>query len=274
MRARKSLAKILAAFCARDLSQRIKAIPRLFPFPLLSFTRAKQYTGLEQTAGRRRSSFKQRYSGGRRPTADGGLRSQLWRPLAIPPFFLPSPNEKQVVNYLTKPIRFFHQLQELFSDQSHADGSLAADQTTVNVDDDSDDNEKVEGYPIPMDSDEADSDTIGCQSPRVDLDGKPSNKKRKRVTSSPHKKPTKGKANSKSKRRTNLRLQPICPSQTKMFSVVTSTKPTTHCCQSGSLPILSVRMVVVMWFRSFLNCQKFTKLCWQHFVYITINIST
>ncbi|PNT68185.1 uncharacterized protein LOC100840744 isoform X2 [Brachypodium distachyon] len=107
--------------------------------------------------------------------------------------------EKQVVNYLTKPIRFFHQLQELFSDQSHADGSLAADQTTVNVDDDSDDNEKVEGYPIPMDSDEADSDTIGCQSPRVDLDGKPSNKKRKRVTSSPHKKPTKGKANSKSK---------------------------------------------------------------------------
>ncbi|PNT68187.1 hypothetical protein BRADI_3g36851v3 [Brachypodium distachyon] len=74
-----------------------------------------------------------------------------------------------------------------------------ADQTTVNVDDDSDDNEKVEGYPIPMDSDEADSDTIGCQSPRVDLDGKPSNKKRKRVTSSPHKKPTKGKANSKSK---------------------------------------------------------------------------
>ncbi|KQK01868.1 hypothetical protein BRADI_3g58970v3 [Brachypodium distachyon] len=82
---------------------------------------------------------------------------------------------------------------------SHADGSLAADQTTVNVDDDGDDYEKVEAYPIPVDNDEADSDTIGGRSPRVDLDGNPSNKKRKRVTSSPHKKQIKGKANSKSK---------------------------------------------------------------------------
>ncbi|XP_003566824.1 uncharacterized protein LOC100846396 [Brachypodium distachyon] len=108
-------------------------------------------------------------------------------------------NVSTVVNYLTKPIRFFHQLRELFSSQSHADGSLAADQTTVNLDDDGDDYEKVEAYTIPVDSDEADSDTIGGRSPRVDLDGNPSIKKRKRVTSSPHKKQIKGKANSKSK---------------------------------------------------------------------------
>jgi hypothetical protein len=34
-------------------------------------------------------------------------------------------------------------LEELFSDQSQADGSLAIDQTTVNVDDGNDDNEDV-----------------------------------------------------------------------------------------------------------------------------------
>jgi hypothetical protein len=86
----------------------------------------------------------------------------------------------------------------LFSDQSQADGSLAIDQTTVNVDDGNDDNEDVvehEGYPIPVDSDEADSDMIGRHSPKLELDGNPMNKKRKRVTSSPSKNPTKGKAN-------------------------------------------------------------------------------
>jgi hypothetical protein len=89
-------------------------------------------------------------------------------------------------------------LEELFSDQSQADGSLAIDQTTVNVDDGNDDNEDVvehEGYPIPVDSDEADSDMIGRHSPKLELDGNPMNKKRKRVTSSPSKNPTKGKAN-------------------------------------------------------------------------------
>jgi hypothetical protein len=86
-------------------------------------------------------------------------------------------------------------LEELFSDQSQADGSLAIDQTTVNVDDGNDDSEEHEGYPIPVDSDEADSDTIGRHSPKLELDGNPLNKKRKRVTSSPSKNPTKGKAN-------------------------------------------------------------------------------
>ncbi|KAM0891937.1 hypothetical protein ACQ4PT_026099 [Festuca glaucescens] len=97
---------------------------------------------------------------------------------------------------------FFHELEELFSDQSQADGSLAIDQTTVNVDDGNDDNEDVvehESYPIPVDSDEADSDIIGHLSPKVELDGNPLNKKRKRVTSSPSKNPTKGKANNKGK---------------------------------------------------------------------------
>ncbi|XP_044456230.1 uncharacterized protein [Triticum aestivum] len=109
---------------------------------------------------------------------------------------------KTAVNYLTRPIRFFHQLEELFSDQSHADGSLAVDQTTVNVDDGSDDSEDVrelEGNLIPADSDEADSDTIDLRSPKVDLDGNPLNKKRKCASSSPSKKPTKGKANKKGK---------------------------------------------------------------------------
>ncbi|CAM0878496.1 unnamed protein product [Alopecurus aequalis] len=109
---------------------------------------------------------------------------------------------KTTINYLTRPIRFFHQLEELFSDQSQADGSLAIDQTTVNVDDGNDDNEdavELQGYPIPIDSDEADSDIIGRHSPKVELDGNPLNKKRKRVASSPSKNPTKGKANNKGK---------------------------------------------------------------------------
>ncbi|KAM0913261.1 hypothetical protein ACQ4PT_012277 [Festuca glaucescens] len=109
---------------------------------------------------------------------------------------------KTTINYLTRPIRFFHELEELFSDQSQADGSLAIDQTTVNVDDGNDDNKDVlehGGYPIPVDSDEADSDIIGRLSPKVELDGNPLNKKRKRVTSSPSKNPTKGKANNKDK---------------------------------------------------------------------------
>ncbi|CAM0870486.1 unnamed protein product [Alopecurus aequalis] len=109
---------------------------------------------------------------------------------------------KTTINYLTRPIRFFHQLEELFSDQSQADGSLAIDQATVNVDDGNDDNEDVvelDGYPIPIDNDEADSDIIGRHSPKVELDGNPLKKKRNRVTSSPSKNPTKGKANNKGK---------------------------------------------------------------------------
>lgn len=93
-------------------------------------------------------------------------------------------------------------MEELFSDQSHADGSLAIDQNTINVDDASDDSEdvrEVEGYSFPVDSDEADSVTIDHLSPKVDLDGNPLNKKRKRVSSSPSKKPTKGKAHKKGK---------------------------------------------------------------------------
>nr|CCI55357.1 PH01B035L11.2 [Phyllostachys edulis] len=36
-------------------------------------------------------------------------------------------------NYLTRPIKFFHLLEELFVDSAQADGSLALDQSTVNV---------------------------------------------------------------------------------------------------------------------------------------------
>ena len=74
-------------------------------------------------------------------------------------------------------------MEELFFDKSHADGSLAADQTTVNVPDDTDDNDgikEIEGYNLTADTDEdVDSDTIARHSPKTDLDGKPSSKKRK-----------------------------------------------------------------------------------------------
>ena len=93
-------------------------------------------------------------------------------------------------------------MEELFSHQSQADGSLAIDQTTFNVDDGNGDNEDVvelESYPILVDSDEADSDIIGRHSPKLDLDGNPLNKKRKRVSSSPSKNQSKVKAINKGK---------------------------------------------------------------------------
>ena len=89
-----------------------------------------------------------------------------------------------------------------YASSAFVDGSLATDQTTVNVDDDSDDSEEVrelEANLIPADSDEADFDTIDRRSPKVDLDGNPINKKSKCASSSPSKKPTKGKANKKGK---------------------------------------------------------------------------
>nr|CAB3451504.1 unnamed protein product [Digitaria exilis] len=90
---------------------------------------------------------------------------------------------KATVNYLTRPIRFYHLLEELFIDQSQADGSFAADQTTVNIPDGSDDNEgikEIEGYNFTADTDEdADSDNIARHSPKTDLDGNPPSKKRK-----------------------------------------------------------------------------------------------
>lgn len=97
--------------------------------------------------------------------------------------FLFSLLQKTTVNYLTRPIRFYHLLEELFIDQSQADGSFAADQTTVNIPDGSDDNDgvkEIEGYNFTADTDEdADSDNIARHSPKTDLDGNPSSKKGK-----------------------------------------------------------------------------------------------
>ncbi|XP_048549546.1 uncharacterized protein LOC125529176 isoform X2 [Triticum urartu] len=78
--------------------------------------------------------------------------------------------QKTAVNYLTRPIS-----------------------------DDSEELRELEANLIPVDSDEADSDTIDRHSPKVDLEGNPLIKKRKHVSSSPSKKPTKGKAKKKNK---------------------------------------------------------------------------
>nr|CAB3495780.1 unnamed protein product [Digitaria exilis] len=78
---------------------------------------------------------------------------------------------KTTVNYLTRPIRFYHLLEELFIDQSQADGSFAADQTTVNIPDGSYDNDgikEIEGYNFTVGTDEdADSDNIARHSPKT-----------------------------------------------------------------------------------------------------------
>ncbi|KAF8720867.1 hypothetical protein HU200_023264 [Digitaria exilis] len=69
------------------------------------------------------------------------------------------------------PIRFYHLLEELFIDQSQADGSFAADQTTVNIPDGSYDNDgikEIEGYNFTVGTDEdADSDNIARHSPKT-----------------------------------------------------------------------------------------------------------
>ncbi|WVZ98820.1 hypothetical protein U9M48_044201 [Paspalum notatum var. saurae] len=98
-------------------------------------------------------------------------------------------------NYLTKPIKFYNLLEELFANSSQADGELALDQTTVNVpsgSDDSDGVKEVENYQMTVE-DGNESDTIARDSPTTD--GTISSKKRKRV---PSKSDRKGKARCRS----------------------------------------------------------------------------
>ncbi|WVZ78615.1 hypothetical protein U9M48_026298, partial [Paspalum notatum var. saurae] len=87
-------------------------------------------------------------------------------------------------NYLTRPIKFFNLLEELFLNSSLADGSLALDQSTVNVPSDSDESEGVkelENYQMTGDDGGVDSDTIPRHSPSTE--GTICSKKRKRVPS-------------------------------------------------------------------------------------------
>ncbi|GJN36144.1 hypothetical protein PR202_gb24983 [Eleusine coracana subsp. coracana] len=106
-------------------------------------------------------------------------------------------------NYLTRPIKFFHLLQELFLNHAKADGSLALDQSAMNITSDSDDNDSVkelEGYTLAGDDDQNDSDIIPRNSP-IDLEvtADPSSgpsKKRKHMKS-PTKKVSKASRNGK-----------------------------------------------------------------------------
>ncbi|KAJ1256429.1 hypothetical protein BS78_10G246200 [Paspalum vaginatum] len=86
-------------------------------------------------------------------------------------------------NYLTRHIKFYNLLEELFANSSRADGELALDQSTVNVpsgSDDSDGVKEVENYQMTVE-DGNESDTIARDSPTTD--GTISSKKRKRVLS-------------------------------------------------------------------------------------------
>lgn len=93
------------------------------------------------------------------------------------------------MNYLTRPIKFFDLLEELFSDQSQADGSFAADHVTIkDVSSGEDDMECPRDFQGMEDNDGNESDTIARNSP-VDVDepSSTSSKKRKRAKSPPKK---------------------------------------------------------------------------------------
>lgn len=63
-------------------------------------------------------------------------------------------------NYLTRPIKFFHLMKELFGESSQANGSLAIDQCTLDAEDGSD--ESGSDATSTADHGENDSDTIAC----------------------------------------------------------------------------------------------------------------
>ncbi|KAJ1257063.1 hypothetical protein BS78_K226300 [Paspalum vaginatum] len=96
--------------------------------------------------------------------------------------FIIDPSEKDPKKL--GPIKFFNLLEELFLNSSLADGSLALDQSTVNVPSDSDESEGVkelENYQVTGDDGGVDSDTVPRHSPSTE--GTICSKKRKRVPS-------------------------------------------------------------------------------------------
>ncbi|KAK3142533.1 hypothetical protein QOZ80_4BG0347790 [Eleusine coracana subsp. coracana] len=106
-------------------------------------------------------------------------------------------------NYLTRSIKFFHLLQELFLNHAKADGSLALDQSAMNITSDSDDNDSVkelEGYALAGDDDQNDSDIIPRNSPidlEVTVDPSSGPSKKRKHMKSPTKKVSKASRNGK-----------------------------------------------------------------------------
>lgn len=100
-------------------------------------------------------------------------------------------------NYLTKPIKFFHLLEELFGESIKANGSFAVDLSTVNDTHESDDGgsgQDLEQYVWTFEDDGNDSDTIPRNSPTIE--GTSPSQKRK-YFKSPSKKPSKDKSSRK-----------------------------------------------------------------------------
>ncbi|XBI39953.1 hypothetical protein VPH35_124624 [Triticum aestivum] len=102
----------------------------------------------------------------------------------------PSKLGKIKFNYLTHSIKFYHLLEELFSDSSHADGSLAIDVNNASENVESDGSSETSSHTSTAEQGLSDSDMIAPNSP---AEGTSSNLKRKHVKA-PHKKKPKVKA--------------------------------------------------------------------------------
>ncbi|VAH31694.1 unnamed protein product [Triticum turgidum subsp. durum] len=98
--------------------------------------------------------------------------------------------QKIKFNYLTHSIKFYHLLEELFSDSSHADGSLAIDVNDASENVESDGSSETSNHTSTAEQGLSDSDMIAPNSP---AEGTSSNLKRKHVKA-PHKKKPKVKA--------------------------------------------------------------------------------
>ena len=98
--------------------------------------------------------------------------------------------QKIKFNYLTHSIKFYHLLEELFSDSSHADGSLAIDVNDASENVESDASSETSNHTSTVEQGLSDSDMIAPNSP---AEGTSSNLKRKHVKA-PHKKKPKVKA--------------------------------------------------------------------------------
>lgn len=128
----------------------------------------------------------------------------------------PSKLGKVKFNYLTHSIKFYHLLEELFSDSSHADGSLAIDMNAASENDESDGSSEMNNHTSTAEQGLSDSDVIVRNS---QTEGTSSNLKRKHVKS-PHKKTSKVKA-----RRARLLDDEVAASIVSLAETVKSTAP-------------------------------------------------
>ena len=73
--------------------------------------------------------------------------------------------QKIKFNYLTHSIKFYHLLEELFSDSSHADGSLAIDVNDASENVESDASSETSNHTSTAEQGLSDSDMIAPNSP-------------------------------------------------------------------------------------------------------------